>query len=543
MRGFTLKQKFGLGIYVIVIVSLILIGCVRHLGKGARFQFLEREHYVYVTQMENRLQAVADGARGAESLTRDFLYEHIAKADRLAQTPMIELTAFERQAFRLIGFAFVMDLPKKDQEDLARLKAVIDAEPGSGVTPQLVEKLKPYLEAVVANSNEFGPAMAHAVEAMKTIYLTLALISIALLLATIILLRRNTLQPTQYALDVVNTIRSGDLTKRIEVTTRDEMGELLGGLKEMQETIAHLTSQVHVHSEYVFDSTKQLVSNLSGRTEHQASTVEEASATVEELSRTVRGTAERAVEVKGHTEAASNIAAKGGEIVSRVVQTMGDIRESSSRIAEIISVIDSIAFQTNILALNAAVEAARAGEQGRGFAVVAAEVRSLALRVAGAAKEIKHLIDDSAGKVNSGSALVKEAGETMTKILDSIRGVSTFVFDIAQSANEQVDGIDHLGLAIQQIDDISQQNATLIEQASGRAESLEQKARELVQMFNVYKLDARQTKPTPISTTSPAPRQTQPQPASRLGRPVRATQPRPATAAKGAKIDEEWTEF
>ncbi len=536
----TLRQKFGLGIGVIIVVSLIFFSCVRYLGKGARFQFLEREHYVLVNQLETKLRAIADGARGAESLPRSYVYEHIAKADRLAETPWIELNAAERLVFRLMGFGFVIDLPEKDRADLARLKAVIDAEPGTGFTPEFVKKLDPYLDKVVANSNEFGPTMARGVESMKLIFLFLALLSIALLLSTIIVLRRSTLPPVQYALKVVNTIRSGDLTQKIDVTSRDEMGQLHGGLKEMQETIARLTSQVRAHSEYVFDSTRQLVSgnqNLSSRTEHQASTVEQASATVEELASTVRGTAQRALEVKQHTENASNIAAKGGAIVSQVVQTMGTIRESSIRISEITSVIDGIAFQTNILALNAAVEAARAGDQGRGFAVVATEVRNLAQRVASAAKEIKHLVEDSSEKVNHGSALVKDAGETMTKILDAVRGVSALVFDITQSANEQADGIDQLGQAIQQIDDISQQNAALVEQASAAAESLEHRAHELVQLFKSYKLDAHEQHYARSSPTTP------PSVSAPMRPPIRAVPPSAKQRPLAEKVDEEWTEF
>jgi HAMP domain-containing protein len=284
MGAYTLRQKYRLGIVVIIVVSVILFSSVRYLGKGARFQFLEREHYVLVNQMETKIHALANGARGADALTREYLYERIAKADRLAQTPQIELNEAERQVFRLLGFGFVMDLPERDRKDLARLKAVIEAEPGTGFTAEFLTKLDPYLDAVVANSNEFGPTMAQGVDSMKLIFLVLALISIAVLIATVLLLRRNTLPPLQYALEVVNTIRSGDLTKRIDATTRDEMGQLLTGLKEMQETIARLTGQVRSHSEYVFDSTRQMVSgnqDLSSRTEHQASTVEEASATVE----------------------------------------------------------------------------------------------------------------------------------------------------------------------------------------------------------------------------------------------------------------------
>jgi hypothetical protein len=199
MGAYTLRQKYSLGVVVIIVVSVILFSSVRYLGKGARFQFLEREHYVLVNQMETKIHALADDARGADALTREYLYERIAKADRLAQTPWIELNEAERQVFRLLGFGFVMDLPERDRKDLARLKALIETEPGTGFSAEFLTKLDPYLDAVVANSNEFGPTMAQGVDSMKLIFPVLALISIAVLIATVLLLRRNTLRRSDQA--------------------------------------------------------------------------------------------------------------------------------------------------------------------------------------------------------------------------------------------------------------------------------------------------------------------------------------------------------
>jgi methyl-accepting chemotaxis protein len=313
------------------------------------------------------------------------------------------------------------------------------------------------------------------------------------------LIGRSISRPISHAVRVAQAVASGDLSLTIKATGKSEVGQLMGALDQMNQSLntkmSQIMGQLKTSGDAISIASKQLVQgnlNLSDRTEEQASTVEETAASVEELSSTVKQNAQNAHEAKELAEAASKVAAKGGEVVSRVVSTMDQIHQSSKKIAEIISVIDGISFQTNILALNAAVEAARAGEQGRGFAVVASEVRNLAQRSASAAKEIKQLIGDSVGKVETGSKLVAEAGQTMTETVDSIRRVTALMFDIANASREQSEGIEQIGQAITQIDDVTQQNAALVEEASAASESLERQSEELTEILRTFRLGGSQ---------------------------------------------------
>ena len=309
------------------------------------------------------------------------------------------------------------------------------------------------------------------------------------------LVGRSISRPINHAVRVAQAVAAGDLSLNINSNSKSEVGQLMGALKLMNESLntkmSQIMGQLRTSGEAIATASKQLVQgnmNLASRTEEQASTVEETAASIEELSSTVKQNAQNAHEAKELAEAASKVAAKGGEVVSRVVSTMDQIHQSSKKISEIISVIDGISFQTNILALNAAVEAARAGEQGRGFAVVASEVRNLAQRSASAAKEIKELIGDSVGKVELGSKLVAEAGHTMTETVDSIRRVTALMFDIANASREQSEGIEQIGQAITQIDDVTQQNAALVEQASAASESLERQSDDLAELLRAFRL-------------------------------------------------------
>ena len=309
------------------------------------------------------------------------------------------------------------------------------------------------------------------------------------------LIGRSISKPINNAVRVAQAVAAGDLSLKISSTGKNEVGQLMTALDQMNQSLntkmSQIMGQLRISGEAIATASRQLVQgnmNLSSRTEEQASTVEETAASVEELSSTVKQNAQNAHEAKELAEAASKVAAKGGEVVSRVVLTMDQIHQSSKKISEIISVIDGISFQTNILALNAAVEAARAGEQGRGFAVVASEVRNLAQRSASAAKEIKGLIGDSVGKVELGSKLVAEAGQTMTETVDSIRRVTALMFDIANASQEQSEGIEQIGQAITQIDDVTQQNAALVEQASAASESLERQSDDLAELLRSFRL-------------------------------------------------------
>ena len=293
------------------------------------------------------------------------------------------------------------------------------------------------------------------------------------------------------ALDAANAVSQGDLSHSIQVQGKDEVAQLLQALVAMQESLIKVVSDVRHGSDGVATASAEIAqgnNDLSSRTEQQASALEETAASMEELGSTVRQNADNAKQANQLAQSASTVAVKGGEVVAQVVDTMKGINESSRKISDIISVIDGIAFQTNILALNAAVEAARAGEQGRGFAVVASEVRSLAGRSADAAKEIKALINASVQRVEQGTVLVDRAGATMAEVVSSIRSVTDLMGEISAASSEQSQGVAQIGEAVTQMDQVTQQNAALVEEMAAAATSLETQARDLVGTVAVFKL-------------------------------------------------------
>jgi methyl-accepting chemotaxis protein-1 (serine sensor receptor) len=298
-------------------------------------------------------------------------------------------------------------------------------------------------------------------------------------------------QAMNRAVDVAHAVAQGDLTHRIASTGNDELARLMRALASMSEALVKVVSEVRHGSEGVATASAEIAQgnqDLSGRTESQASALEQTAASMEELASTVKQNADNARQANQLAVQASSVAAKGGEVVGQVVQTMRGINDSSKKIADIISVIDAIAFQTNILALNAAVEAARAGEQGRGFAVVAAEVRSLAGRSAEAAKEIKSLISASVERVEQGTALVDQAGSTMSEVVDAIRRVTDIMSEISAASNEQSQGVAQVGEAVTEMDRSTQQNAALVEQMAAAASSLKSQSQELVQVVAAFRL-------------------------------------------------------
>jgi methyl-accepting chemotaxis protein len=301
--------------------------------------------------------------------------------------------------------------------------------------------------------------------------------------------------PIADAVSFATKVAEGDLTSKVTVKTRDETGMLLTTLLHMQDNLVRIVGSVQQGSEGVATASAQIAqgnNDLSARTEQQASALEETAASMEELSSTVQQNADTARRANQLAVNASSVAVKGGEVVGQVVETMKGINDSSRRISDIISVIDGIAFQTNILALNAAVEAARAGDQGRGFAVVASEVRSLAGRSAEAAKEIKSLIGASVERVEQGTTLVDQAGATMTDLVGSIRHVTDLMSEISAASNEQAAGVSQVGEAVTQMDQVTQQNAALVEEMAAAASSLKSQAGELLQTVAVFKLGAGQ---------------------------------------------------
>jgi len=305
--------------------------------------------------------------------------------------------------------------------------------------------------------------------------------------------------PLREAVSLARTVASGDLTRTIAAKSKCETGQLIQTLGEMTEQLSTLVSQVRSATDAIAMGSTEIAAgnlDLSARTEEQASSLQQTAASMEELTSTVKQNADNATRANGLAQKASGVAAKGGQVVDRVVETMDSINGSSAKIVNIISVIDGIAFQTNILALNAAVEAARAGEQGRGFAVVAAEVRTLAQRSASAAKEISSLINDSVSKVGAGAELVKVAGETMQEIVTSVTSVANIMEEITAATREQSLGIEQVNIAVTQMDQVTQQNAALVEEAAAAAESMQHQATGLSEIVSIFKLK----RATPSST-------------------------------------------
>jgi methyl-accepting chemotaxis protein-1 (serine sensor receptor) len=292
------------------------------------------------------------------------------------------------------------------------------------------------------------------------------------------------------ALRLAQSVADGDLTQSIHVDSNDEIGQLLATLQKMNASLAGIVTRVRSGSDAIGTASQQIAAgnqDLSSRTEQQASSLEETAASMEELTSTVKHNADNARQANLLVQAASGVAERGGAVVDQVVGTMRDIHAASGKIADIIGVIDGIAFQTNILALNAAVEAARAGEQGRGFAVVAGEVRNLAHRSASAAKEIKALIGNSVASVSTGSRLAEEAGATMREVVGSVRRVTDIMAEITAASVEQTSGIEQINVAVVQMDQVTQQNAALVEEAAAAAEAMQDQAAQLAQVVSVFR--------------------------------------------------------
>jgi methyl-accepting chemotaxis protein len=343
-----------------------------------------------------------------------------------------------------------------------------------------------------AHISATASAIKSGAHASETLMMVLTGCAVALGALSSILLTRGIVRPIRDAVAVAETVASGDLSRSIEARSGDETGALLRALRHMNDSLVAIVSEVRSGTDTIATASSEISAgnlDLSSRTEQQAGSLEETAAAVEELTGTVRQNADNARQASQLSVTASEVAVQGGAVVSQVVQTMGAINESAKKIVDIISVIDGIAFQTNILALNAAVEAARAGEQGRGFAVVASEVRTLAQRSANAAKEIKELITASVDKVDSGTRLVDQAGATMEQVVGSIRRVTDIVADIASASAEQSAGIEQVNKAIGDMDATTQHNAALVEQSAAAAKALQEQASRLASTVSVFRLD------------------------------------------------------
>jgi len=363
------------------------------------------------------------------------------------------------------------------------------------VMERLYDESEHAADALIKHQIDAAKEEFHKAESLynnvRTFAIAAIVIGIALAMFVGIMLTRAIASSLATGVTIANRIAEGNLDNKIEITRNDEVGQLLGALKAMSENLQKIVKDVRESAQATASASEQISAgntNLSQRTEEQASSLEETASSMEEMTSTVKQNADNAARANQMAEATRAQAEKGGQVVGQAVAAMGEINEASRRIADIITTIDGIAFQTNLLALNAAVEAARAGEQGRGFAVVATEVRNLAQRSANAAKEIKSLIEDSVQKVGAGSKLVEQSGSTLSEIVTSVKKVSDVVADIAAASHEQSSGIDQVNQAVVQMDEMTQQNAALVEEAAAAARSLEEQAQLLTQLMGFFKV-------------------------------------------------------
>jgi methyl-accepting chemotaxis protein len=419
--------------------------------------------------------------------------------------------ADEKQLFGRIGEQRKVYLSSRDQ--IAKLKAASELEEASKIfetvfrpgTAKYQELIVELLKLQRAKIDAAAMHIEDIANSSRQLLFVLAALVLAFGVTCAWLLTNGIVVPLREAVSVARRVAAGDLTAHIDDSAKDETGQLLSALKEMNTSLVGIVSEVRQGTDHITTSSSEIAQgnqDLSRRTEQQASALEETASSMEELTSTVKHNADNARQANQLAASAAQVAVKGGQVVAQVVGTMDSINQSSSKIVDIIAVIDGIAFQTNILALNAAVEAARAGEQGRGFAVVATEVRNLAQRSAAAAKEIKALIGDSVEKVNLGSKLVADAGTTMNEIVSSVHRVSDMISEITAASTEQSAGINEVNHAIGSMDAVTQQNAALVEEAAAAAESMQQQAAALAQAVSVFKLG---DGATPMTARSAAP--------------------------------------
>jgi methyl-accepting chemotaxis protein len=445
--------------------------------------------------------AVAVDADWREYNRAESLLDKLVKRPD-ARVVLNKIIDARKTAAPLIAKAQQLGKENKNEESLALLKSQV--VPAVTVWQNAIAELMDLMAArneadQQAGKEQYGKArlLLHGV----------ATLSVIIAILTGWLTTRSIVRPMRRAVDIAKTVASGDLSSHIEVTSKDETGELLAALKEMNGALLSIVGQVRGGTGALATATNEIASgnlDLSSRTEQQAGALEETASSMEELTATVKQNAENARQANQLAQSASDVATRGGTVVGNVVATMGSISESANKIVDIIGVIDGIAFQTNILALNAAVEAARAGEQGRGFAVVASEVRNLAQRSAAAAKEIKTLIGDSVDKVGEGSRLVQDAGATMEEIVTSVGRVTDIMAEITAASHEQEAGIEQINQAIGEMDAVTQQNAALVEEAAAAAQSLQEQSSQLEQTVSAFRLPGDTAQSGPALVARPA---------------------------------------
>ena len=513
--GGSLSRRFALS-FAVILALLVLIAVVSQTLMTSSANRMAR-----IVDVNNRQMALANTIIGqvddmAIALRTLTLLTDVKEIDE-----QVALLDHARKAYlgteqALADTLATSDAASPERELLAKIQATKEktlpliekaASLGSeGATPEativLMTQVRPVEKqwrdlaaALVAHQTQLNDtAYAEANAARRIASGVLLAVSLAALAIGGVMawrLSRSVVQPVVQAIGVAERIAAGDLSSSVTSDRSDELGRLLRAIGGMQERLHGLVDDIRRSADSISTASTEIATgnlDLSQRTEQQAASLQKTTSSVEQLTGTVRQNADAALQADQLAGSATDVAARGGHVVGQVVATMADISASSQRIADIIGVIDGIAFQTNILALNAAVEAARAGEQGRGFAVVASEVRSLAQRSANAAKEIKGLINASVEKVESGSRLVADAGQTMSEIVGSVQRVTDIIGEITAASSEQSEGIGQVNTAVTQLDQMTQQNAALVEESAAAAESLKDQAQRLAEVVAVFKL-------------------------------------------------------
>ncbi|QVN19240.1 methyl-accepting chemotaxis protein [Burkholderia pyrrocinia] len=520
-RNLTIRARIGLTMAFLA----VLLGVTGVLGLYGMTRSNDSTREIFTNQMPSAVDvAVAEMFAARERLALD-------RAALLSGTPDSAAAIERSRAMRTQSDAWwqkYLALPRGPEEDrLAQdvaakrqalqrscdaFASVVGADQRDRISDGAKQLQALYNDLAVASEAlrnfQFTDAKA-SFDRAETMFDTLRVLSIVALAAGIgaallswLTLSRAIGRPIAEALAHFDAIAAGDLRRSIVVHRRDEMGQLLDGLAKMQRGLVDTVRTVRGGSESIATAARQIAAgniDLSSRTEEQAAALQETASSMEQLTGTVKQNADNARQASALAANASEIANKGNTVVGQVVGTMGEINDSSARIADIIAIIEGIAFQTNILALNAAVEAARAGEEGRGFAVVAGEVRSLAQRSSTAAKEIKALIDASVERIRSGSTLVDEAGRTMSDVIGAVQRVTDIMGEIAAASEEQSGGIDQVARAVAQMDEVTQQNAALVEEAAAAAQSLDEQAGRLRETASVFQLDDEAARPGAVA--------------------------------------------
>ncbi|MGK5060432.1 methyl-accepting chemotaxis protein [Janthinobacterium sp. LB2P49] len=515
LRNVSIGVRLGLGFAVILLFSMLITGIsvwrLHDVAMATRNMMelpLAKERYIsdWYAKIDSGVRRTTAIARSSDTTLGAYFAEEAKQSSVVSGELQKKIEALisspeEKELFRLVSEQRKVYLDSRAQ--VSKLKAdgqEAEAEQAfqNVFVPGSTKYLKVVNDMLQHQRTSIDTTAREIDEVAKTsrnLLLTLAVLALGFGVVCAWLLTMGIVRPLRTAVDIARKVADGDLTAQIDASAKDETGQLLQALKDMNTSLLNIVSEVRTGTDSIATSSTEIAAgnqDLSSRTEEQAGSLEETASSMEELTSTVKQNADNARQANQLAASAAQVAVKGGEVVAQVVGTMESINASSNKIVDIISVIDGIAFQTNILALNAAVEAARAGEQGRGFAVVASEVRNLAQRSASAAKEIKTLIGASVEQVNAGSMLVAQAGSTMNDIVDSVQRVSDIITEITAASSEQSVGIDEINRAIGQMDAVTQQNAALVEESAAAAESMQHQAHNLAQVVSVFKLNGQQ---------------------------------------------------